>query len=192
MKTAPDHAKVYAGIGSRETPAEFLKLFRDVASHLGRLGWDLRSGHAPGADQAFEQGCDKVEGYKTIYIPWKGFEGSDSTYYFNYELHKQKPHELLQRCEDIAAAYHPAWDRLSDGAKKLHTRNVRQILGIYKPAQDSKFIICYTADGKGGGGTGQALRIARDRNIPIFDAGKYKTWQEAYEALKLFIAPFLK
>jgi hypothetical protein len=48
------------------------------------------------------------------------------------------------------------------------TRNTYQILG-----QDcrtkSDFVVCYTADGKASGGTGQALRIAIAEKIPIFN-----------------------
>lgn len=40
----------YAGIGSRETPKDFLNLFTAVAISLEKRGCILRSGHAPGAD----------------------------------------------------------------------------------------------------------------------------------------------
>ena len=166
---------VYTGIGSRETPADFLKLFRDVASHLGRLGYTLRSGGAQGADQAFEQGCDKVGGFKRIYLPWPKFENSTSTLFC-----------ITNEAFEFASKYHPGWSRLSQGAQKLHARNVYQVLG-YNLDQKTKFIICYTKGGTGAGGTGQALRIAKDRNIPIFDAGRYKTMPEAHKALKEFL-----
>jgi hypothetical protein len=32
-------------------------------------------------------------------------------------------------------------------------------------------VICYTPNGQGGGGTGQAIRIARDHGIEIHDLG---------------------
>lgn len=31
------------------------------------------------------------------------------------------------------------------------------------------FVVCWTKEAKGGGGTGQALRIARDRGIAVYD-----------------------
>jgi hypothetical protein len=71
----------FAGIGSRETPIDVLDIMQKLSIVFAKKGWILRSGHAPGADQAFEKGCDKVNGPKEIYIPWKGFEGSTSDLY---------------------------------------------------------------------------------------------------------------
>ena len=51
----------YAGIGSRETPSEILKLFENVGKFLAKKNFILRSGHAPGADISFENGADKIK-----------------------------------------------------------------------------------------------------------------------------------
>ena len=66
----------YTGIGSRDTPDEVLRWFKIYADVLAELGFTLRSGAAPGADAAFEEGCDRVDGKKEIYLPWKGFQNS--------------------------------------------------------------------------------------------------------------------
>ena len=50
-------------------------------------------------------------------------------------------------------------------------RNVHQVLG-YDLETPTDFIVCYTKDDKDQGGTGQALRIAYDRTIPIIDFRK--------------------
>jgi predicted Rossmann fold nucleotide-binding protein DprA/Smf involved in DNA uptake len=60
---------IYAGIGSRRTPVTILKQFTKLGMLLGKAGYTLRSGHAPGADISFENGCDQVKGKKEIYIP---------------------------------------------------------------------------------------------------------------------------
>lgn len=154
--------KVYTGIGSRETPQEILPLFTEIASFLCHFGWTLRSGGADGADRAFELGAPKqVE----IYLPWKNFNGSHSP------LWGVSPEAL-----NIASQFHPAWDRCSTAGKKLHGRNVYQVLGqdLKTPSQ---FIICWTKNGAGAGGTGQALRIAKAHSIPIFDFGLDKDQQ---------------
>ena len=44
----------YAGIGSRETPAEIQAQMNEVAKELEAAGYTLRSGNAEGADKAFE------------------------------------------------------------------------------------------------------------------------------------------
>lgn len=149
----------YAGIGSRETPKEILDLFYNIGHALSVFDFTLRSGGAKGADISFELGCDLVKGVKEIYLPWKGFENSKSNLY-----------NITKEAMDIAKKYHPYWDRLSDGAKKLQARNSYQVLG-YDLKTPSKFILCWTKNGKGSGGTGQAIRIAKDYNIPVFDFG---------------------
>jgi len=162
----------YAGIGSRETPQEILNYFTVLGRYFAQLEFVLRSGGAQGADKAFENGSDLIEGCKEIYLPWKGFEGSKSPYY------QDRP-----EAREIAATYHPAWERLSEGAKKLQTRNVHQILG-WELDTPSNFVICWTKKGKGTGGTGQAIRIANAYNIPVFDFGKYKELDTAKQELK--------
>jgi len=68
----------------------------------------------------------------------------------------------------IAAKYHPRWNTLKSTVKLLMARNTHQILG-----QDlrtlSNFVVCWTADGKNSGGTGQALRLAVACKIPIYN-----------------------
>lgn len=138
----------YAGIGSRKTPDEVLQYMYALAAWLAGKGVALSSGGAYGADTAFERGCKTVYGYKAIY-------GAE---------------HVNQASIELAAKYHPAWDKCSDYAKKLHARNGFIILGadLNTPVD---FIICWTPDGKIVGGTGQALRIAGDPqyNIPIFN-----------------------
>lgn len=151
----------YTGIGSRNTPEKVLDLFTNIAKYLATKDFILRSGAADGADSAFEKGCDIVNGPKEIYLPWRGFNNSKS--------------QLIVEDVDafeIARKYHPYWTNLKAGAKKLQARNSHQVLGLdlHTP---SEFIICYTENGKREGGTGQALRIAEDYHIPIFDVGAY-------------------
>lgn len=169
----------YAGIGSRETPEFVLDVFESVAEFLAKHGFTLRSGCAKGSDIAFENGCDRVNGLKEIYLPWKGFNGSNS------DLIVSNP-----KAFEIAKQFHPYWHNLSQGAQKLQARNSHQVLGLdlHTP---SKFIICWTKNGSGSGGTGQAIRIARNSNIPIFDAGKYIDTNELKSELKLFLGKYM-
>ena len=150
----------YAGIGSRETPPRMLDHFARIGEAFAKKGYTLRSGGAKGADSAFEVGCDRViNGKKEIYLPWKGFEDSKSELY-----------NISDEAIKIASKYHPYWHNLSPGSQKLQARNSYQILG-YDLKTPSNFVICYTKGGKGSGGTGQAIRIARNYNIPVFDFG---------------------
>jgi len=161
------HNLIYTGIGSRETPDAILTLMAKIAYTLAQNDWTLRSGHAPGADQAFEHGAKEAKGKMEIYLPWSGFEGAHGdgkSYFTTFNPDLGCDPEAIR----VAAQFHPAWDKCSIGAKKLHVRNVYLIGGRdLNTAPD--MVICWTKDGKREGGTGQALRIAEHLQIPIFD-----------------------
>jgi hypothetical protein len=156
--------KSYTGIGSRTTPPDILALMFQLGEKLAEQGWILRSGAAPGADSAFEQGArtalfnQKGASRPEIYLPWEGFEGRAKGH-----VTRTEPQE---EAYEIAEEFHPGWKYLKQGAKKLHARNVHQVLGfnVNEPLLSS-FLICWTPGGKGSGGTGQALRIAEGYGI---------------------------
>jgi hypothetical protein len=147
----------YAGIGSRETTVAVLNTMRLIGHSMAMEGWVLRSGGADGADTAFEKGCNQASGSKQIFLPWRGFNGSDSMIF-----------DVPEAAYDLVRQFHPAPDRLSQGAMKLMARNCQQILG---PNLDdpTKLVICWTVGAKGGGGTGQAIRMAKHYGIPVVD-----------------------
>lgn len=151
--------KYYSGIGSRQTPLEVCKLFSEIASALEVNNYILRSGAADGADSAFERGVNDPSN-KEIFLPWLGFNNH--------------PSNLLpcDGCAEIVSQIHPKWNSLSQGAKKLHSRNVKQVLGdnLSSPVE---FVLCWTDGGKTVGGTATAIRLAEFLNIPVFNFGKY-------------------
>ena len=172
--------KCYAGIGSRDCPKEVLDIMFNIGKWLSNKGFVLRSGGADGCDSAFEKGCDEVGGNKEIYIPWNGFNGNSSNLIVEDE-----------RAFTIAKNFHPYWNNLKDGAKKLQARNTHQVLGkdLKSP---SLFIVCYTKGGKLIGGTAQALRIANYYNIPVFNFGSYKNIEEGKKEFLNFIKRFIE
>lgn len=146
--------KAYAGIGSRKTPESVLNQMTQLAIFLELRGYTLRSGHADGADLAFEHG---VRENKEIYLSWKGFNGSDSQW-INPSIDAYH----------IAKQFHPNWNACKPGARALMARNSHQMLGPMLK-QPVEFVVCWTPDGQASGGTGQALRIAEAYNIPIYN-----------------------
>jgi hypothetical protein len=146
--------KYYAGIGSRETPLSLLPLIKEIVEILNKKGYTLRSGGAQGADSYFEKYSIKNE----IFLPWKDFNGNKSDLY-------SAPHHLAI---EMAKVFHPNYEALSSAAKTLMARNSQQIFGsdMKTPVE---FVVCWTKDGKASGGTGQALRIAKEYNIPIYN-----------------------
>jgi hypothetical protein len=144
----------YAGIGSRETPEPICQQFTRIASFLRTKKYILRSGGADGADMAFEKGAG---GLKEIWLPWPGFNNSTVPFL-----------PIEDDAYILAKRLHPNWRNLKEGARKLHARNCHQILGkgLQIPV---KFVICWTSDGKASGGTGQAMRLAMEKEIPIYN-----------------------
>jgi len=143
--------KPYAGIGARETPLDITNKMAEIATQLSRHDYILRSGGADGADHAFEIGAkDKSQ----LFLPWEGFKGKKGIV---------PPLNI-----EMVEKYHPKPSRLSAAGLKLMSRNSYQVLG---PNLDDpvEFVLCWTKDGKASGGTGQALRIAKDYQIPIFN-----------------------
>lgn len=144
----------YAGIGSRETPASVCTAMTHIAHRLRESGYTLRSGGARGADTAFEKGAGDAS---VIYLPWPKFND-----------HRSPHHYISVEAKQLAGRFHPMYPRLEPHAQALIARNGYQILGLdLKSPVD--FVVCWTPKGKGGGGTGQAIRIAQGYNIPVYD-----------------------
>jgi hypothetical protein len=169
--------KFYTGVGSRETPAEYLAIMTELATYLNKTGWTLRSGGSWGADEAFQKG---VSNYSNIFLPrlnWRKEDGIVGRFIDDTELVREAMY-IVSKFD-----LHEDWDNLlnsrGDGGLmtvKLHTRNVFQVLGdnLRNP---SKFLVCYTNDGaidlsemtRGTGGTRTAMRLACHFNVPIFN-----------------------
>lgn len=162
--------KYYAGIGARATPKPILEKMKRHAIKLANLGYGLRSGGAKGADSAFESGCIEAGGNMLIYLPKDGFNGKHvGGAYIN-----APSLSTYKRAYEIARSYQPNWRALSSYGKILMTRNVFEVLGknLRSPV---KCVMCWTPDGSVGfttqdtGGTGQAIRIAYDKGIQIYN-----------------------
>lgn len=161
--------RYYAGIGARGTPPDVLEVMEELARALARAGWRLRSGHAEGADQAFERGA---AGRADLFLPWSGFN------------HRPKPVGRVHSkpaafAYAVARYHHPAWGRLRDPARAMMARNVHQVLG-WPDEPPSAFVVCWTPDaattagetGPRTGGTGQAIRLADHHEIPVLNLAR--------------------
>lgn len=169
--------KYFTGIGSRSTPKDICEIMSIIPIFLNKdHGYILRSGGAPGADLAFETFLSND--VKNIYLPWKGFNDNKSQLY-----------NVTTGAYSIAEKFHPAWKSLSQAGKKLHARNVYQVLGedLNTP---SDFVLCWTADfceshetrSRETGGTGTAISIASYFNVPVFNMAR-KDWYKRFEKM---------
>lgn len=169
---------VVTGIGSRETPPQILDLMTRIGAAIAQRGGQLRSGGAGGADLAFEAGWRDAAACE-IFHPWHGFAPKVGNRAVDIEniLGRSRPSAgpgspivlsgaKLAEAEEMASRFHPAWHRCSPGARKLHSRNIPQVLGadLDRP---SALGICWTKDGEASGGTGQAMRVADHHGVPF-------------------------
>lgn len=185
LLAAPEGYAPYAGIGSRETPQDVLDDMTAIAAKLEERGFTLRSGFAGGADTAFELGTTRDD-LREIFAPWKGFGADPNSKYDKPRWDQIRRHEamtgvpfvpakatLLQgamakKAEEIASKHHPNWERLGNGPRMLHSRNMGQVYGPNLDAP-ARFELAYTIDGQATGGTGQAIRVAESTGIKVLN-----------------------
>lgn len=150
---------IVTGIGSRQTPPDVLVKMTRIGAWCREHHIPLRSGHAEGADWAFEFGAQEL---CIAYLPWKGF---------NKHLKSAAKKPVVEQTVEVTELIrqvHAAPEKLSSGAWKLHGRNVFQILGstLNKP---STVVVCWTINGAVKGGTATAIRLAQGRGIPVYN-----------------------
>lgn len=151
---------ILTGVGSRETDQLGMERMAKIAKVFSKKGFILRSGGAKGADSAFE---DNWKGEKEIYLPWNGYEGKYISKGYIVPV-------ITPEHEALAASVHPAWERCSPGARKMHSRNTCQVLGVHLDTP-ATLLVCWTVNGEYRGGTAVAMRIADMYNIPIYNLG---------------------
>lgn len=166
--------KFYAGVGSRRTPPEVLDLMRRLGGALGVFGYTLRSGGADGADTAFEEGAKAMGHPFEVYLPWYAFHGRVGPGYIVV-----KDSVVTAWALDCVNRVHPAAEKLGNIARMLMARNTYQVAGQGQNLL-SQFVVCWTPDGaerinettRDTGGTGQAIRLASQWSIPVFNLQK--------------------
>lgn len=166
---------IIAGIGSRKTPPAILRQIEKLGTYCFDHGIWVRSGHALGADYAWEKSSRER---CIVYLPFPSY-GPETFYtqritslppakagFFN--IHPA----ALERAQKSVAQYHQGSQYLTPFAKQCHTRNYFQIMGSKAQERPVNAVVCWTPIGKRGqatGGTKQALSIAAANDIPIFN-----------------------
>jgi len=161
---------IYAGIGSRQTPPDIIKIMHDSAILLAKEGYVCNTGAALGADQAFAQGAVIGGGVVDLKLPWSTYE---EKWISSLRVMSTNVITTVLTFDDKDAynsvtQLHPAAAALKQAVMKLHARN-------YLIIQPAKFVICWTPEGKEVGGTGQGIRIANMLGITIYNLGNAET-----------------
>lgn len=186
----------YTGVGSRSITDEEWDLMEGIAKWLSNCGFSLRSGKAEGSDSAFESGVEesKNKDNKEIYIPWENFKGGNEFGGTIIALDRPDSVNYAVTIHWIKEV-HPAFDKLSQGARKLHQRNVHQVLGrdLENPDPSLFLLACANKTKKGSptGGTATAWAIAEANNVPCLNI-RGKTKQEIFDFLKPLVEEALK
>lgn len=150
---------MYAGIGSSIIPLLELRLIANLGEALARCGFTLRGGGTPGADLAFEVGCDRAGGRKQISLPWEGLNDSLSRFCLP-----------STSAEFFASFVHSNWSSCSEETKMCHARSCHQILG--EDLNDPVDLVLFWAPKKRGAisdETAFAVNLARKMGIPAFN-----------------------
>ena len=160
---------IVTGIGSRSYDMQTPSTNREILEWIGEMSgvhqWTLRSGGADGMDSAFES---VWKGPKEIFIPWAGFNNRNDG--INGAVIITDP-LILSQTASVAQRIHPAWGRLSRGARALHSRNVNQLKGADLMRNSDVCVYCADVDGSGQvkGGTRTAVMLAEYNQVPTFN-----------------------
>ena len=168
---------IVTGIGSRKTNRAIDYVINRLAMYLAGLGFTIRSGGAEGSDDAFE-----INHSREIYLPWDGFNNkykAKGDYILPDDLYSGKA-QLSQKAANLARVHFKGFDYVSDGVKSFMKRNMHQVLGKDLETPTGA-IFCYTKDGCDSmytrtsktGGTGAAISLASELDIPIVNIGIY-------------------
>ncbi len=123
--------RIYTGMGARNPKNTIKEVIEYIAATLAEKDFILYSGGSPGCQVCFEKGCDKKNGMKNIFIPWKDYNNSNSP--------------LISWGRKLTSATEPLvndWKRMAPEVRYLHIRNTQMLLG-YNLDKPSKLIICW-------------------------------------------------
>ena len=167
--------RTYAGIGSRSISEQESWVIRTWAAWLKIKGYTLISGNAEGADIAFQEGSQSD---CFVMLPWTGF--NEGKYNLDHSRGVMAVGDMPQGRQAVFQ-YHPNPSALSNGALALQARNYYQVCGLeaFRCPPVDFVLCCADPDSRGGvkGGTGQAVRIAQNLGIPVFNM-RSEGWKE--------------
>ena len=172
-------------IGSRIITDEEYYTLKNLASTLHGMGYVLRSGGADGADSTISHLLN-IE----VYIPWNGFNNLYHNGKTVFELSKLPNQDLAK---SRIMKIHPAPQKLTQGALKLHTRNIYQVIGFRGIDGVKSEMVIYCADEGNDflpkGGTRTAIAYAKQLNIPVYNIRNGANAQKIVKAAMEAIGP---
>lgn len=179
----------YAGIGARNAPQSAKNLMGAIAYACAQHGYELHTGAAKGADQAFAEGAVRGGGHVVLCLPWPKYEHKWIAA-LTEEARKTgalvevtvigEDEALTKLAYESVYEHHPNFNALTQGVQKLHARN-------YLILHQAKQVLCWTPGGQIVGGTGQGIRIAQGQGTHVTNLGDAQTYSEYWEKYHQFI-----
>ena len=170
-----------ACIGSRDLSNEQTEVCEKLGRWVVQCGHILDTGNAPGADQAFARGANQIRpDLVHLHLPWPMFEGPAIQAENVVHNLNDMPEHQLKIYEYVARQHHPTWERLSQGVRKLMIRNSSILIPTVVPAEAGHegvlvdMCLALPSDKRGGGGTGQGMRIVQDTTVKLVDLRGYE------------------
>lgn len=164
-----------ACIGTRNPTQEMREHCVKMGAWIVKCGGQVHSGNAEGIDFAFAEGGNSVDPTQVfLHLPWKGFN--------DHQIHPKNRMVLPPYPEwmhDLTIRLHPRGPYLSRGPLALHTRNVAIV-------HLTNLCLAAPSDKKGGGGTGQGMRVAEDQGIELINLNHYErvAWRALAERIR--------
>lgn len=171
-------------VGSRNITQQDKDRIFIIGNLLANLGIEGVSGNAIGNDKEWDK-------YICVqhFLPWNGYNGGNHGRNNNQYLSLDYcPESSYLKAEAIMEDHHPNGASLRQGARKMHVRNVFQVLGVYLDERSQVDLTIYCADetptGKVSGGTATAVAISRTYGIPTFNL----RIDEQYEQIRTLLS----
>lgn len=162
---------VVAIIGSREPTDKQRKAVRIILERFNPDKYQIISGCAYGVDAIALETAFNM-GFKTIgMLPWGSYNRDIQEFCHVVQVITDMDTNIMEAAEESVHNNHPASQYLSRGAMKLHMRNY----GIIRWAS---VVYAMPSTKKGGGGTGQGIRLAEAFNIKVVTIKPYFTIRE--------------
>lgn len=176
-----------AFIGSREisiVPEHILSLYKRAVVAAIEAGYTIITGAAEGCDQFAAETALNCGGEVLLLLPWSLYEKpwwSLQMIQHPGRISIHKYDETQQTSwRDSVKEHHPNWQKLSQGAYKLHARN-------YGIVDTSKIVVAVSNLSKpGGGGTGQGIRIAKAQGKKVWDLSQEADFDRLTDTLNFW------
>lgn len=178
-----------ACVGARTTPLPILSWMEETGAKLASAGYMIASGNAPGADQAWARGANRVEPARVfLYLPWDDFERAAVHVGNKVRVFNPKNHQRFVEAAGVVASLHGSSGRIALLARDaMIVEGAHCVLGYlgagsggtmhtFRLAQRQHIITMNVGDALVRAGIEERLAAGLDVRGPAFDTGKGRKW----------------